>query len=424
MKKTKISFATVAETSQSSATPQFDYSKGKYKSNKVVASNTKSIGKKELSNNREKKESKKSALEDVKSSKDKNTKDPKLFFTNIDKVRLSEYEKLGFMNKWIVCECQASIHPLLTNCTSCGKIMCKVEPQVNSELDRLRFIELFSVNNNASLNSATYYNQLEKISNRAIFCSFCGDLINTILADGVNNDFDFDLDGNLLLEGMTINGEQNKNDNLNIPNESPLLKPSKKSQKGKIVLLSTDGGINNLYPKNTLRSKLLIPRDGPLFGEKSGPDLLDKYHIENDDNDDNGDLMIEKTSKNEQKQQEEIEELKRELPDRSDIKDTNLRKAIEQKDKLLFYQNTSEKRTKVHDLASDFDYQNDINNQWLSKEKRNNALKYQNQLDIQLENQSTLSNQPITFSIDLENNVIVNERYDPNAIKPINKMSL
>lgn len=83
-------------------------------------------------------------------------------------------------------------------------------------------------------------------------------------------------------------------------------------------------------------------------------------------------------------------------------------KAIEHKLKLLDYDRNSVARTKVHDLAADFDYASSFTNRWLSPEEKALLLKQHRQQQKQKEEEER--NRRTVVSIDLVNRTVVEER--------------
>ncbi|KAJ3390582.1 Activating signal cointegrator 1 [Entophlyctis sp. JEL0112] len=85
-----------------------------------------------------------------------------------------------------------------------------------------------------------------------------------------------------------------------------------------------------------------------------------------------------------------------------------LQKAEENMNRLLEYQRNSTARTRVHDTASDFDFQSDSRNTWLSPEERLAALKKLKEQE-QLEESRRKSR---VISINLQNKTVTQQPYD------------
>ncbi|KAI8815387.1 hypothetical protein BJ742DRAFT_703289 [Cladochytrium replicatum] len=82
--------------------------------------------------------------------------------------------------------------------------------------------------------------------------------------------------------------------------------------------------------------------------------------------------------------------------------DERLIRAEQQKERLLEYDRNSAARTRVHDLASDFDYQSAIGDKWLSQEERALAVKAARDAE-QAEEERRRTR---TLTIDLENRTV------------------
>ncbi|KAI9330984.1 hypothetical protein BDR26DRAFT_824679 [Obelidium mucronatum] len=88
-----------------------------------------------------------------------------------------------------------------------------------------------------------------------------------------------------------------------------------------------------------------------------------------------------------------------------------LQKAEEQRERLLDYQRNSTARTRVFDTASDFDFQSDVQNKWLTAEERAIALKNLKEQE-RLEEERKKSR---VISIDLQNRRVIHEPSLPNS---------
>ncbi|ORY45226.1 hypothetical protein BCR33DRAFT_196792 [Rhizoclosmatium globosum] len=84
-----------------------------------------------------------------------------------------------------------------------------------------------------------------------------------------------------------------------------------------------------------------------------------------------------------------------------------LKKAEEQRERLLDYQRNSTARTRVFDTASDFDFQSDSQNKWLTAEERAQALKNLKEQQ-RLEEERKRSR---VISIDLQSRSVKQESY-------------
>ncbi|KAI8828424.1 hypothetical protein BJ741DRAFT_626458 [Chytriomyces cf. hyalinus JEL632] len=210
-----------------------------------------------------------------------------------------------------ICQCLAAKHGLLTNCLTCGKVICSLEGPGP--------------------------------------CPSCGSLVESAIQ-----------------QVTMIQSKQNYHHAVAMPESPSASKNSKKSK------ASAPGNhVVNRYGASVgaTASGAVSTPGGPRESEASFPTLASEK-----------DLIA-------------------------------LRKAEEQRERLLDYQKNSTARTRVFDSASDFDFNSDAQNKWLTAEERGLALKKAKEQE-KLEEERKKAR---VISIDLQSRRVVLEKVESAA---------
>ncbi|KAJ3009908.1 UNVERIFIED_CONTAM: Activating signal cointegrator 1 [Siphonaria sp. JEL0065] len=225
--------------------------------------------------------------------------------TTVDSIQAQgRVGNLVGLNGRPICECLAAKHGLLTNCLTCGKIICQLEGPGP--------------------------------------CPSCGSLVESTIQ-----------------QVTLIQTKQSYHHSVTVPNQhQQQQQPGKSSKKQQQHVVNRYGQVAGAFATTAITNP-----GGPRENETLFPTLASEKDLE------------------------------------------ALRKAEEQRERLLDYQRNSTARTRVFDTASDFDFQSDVQNKWLTAEERAIALKNMKEQE-RLEQERKKSR---VISIDLQNRRVVHE---------------